>query len=66
MFLSAKDERKITEASSDDQQPGIDLVRKESVTTLESFYTVECGMSMAFLKSLAKKVLVGIKRRIQI
>uniref|UniRef100_A0A7N5KP07 Protein TOPAZ1 n=1 Tax=Ailuropoda melanoleuca TaxID=9646 RepID=A0A7N5KP07_AILME len=39
---SAKEKRKVTEASSDDPQPGTDLVRKESLTSLESFQTVEC------------------------
>ncbi|XP_058412077.1 protein TOPAZ1 isoform X1 [Diceros bicornis minor] len=66
---SAKEKRKVTEASSEDPQPGIDLVRKESLTSLESFQTVECGefQSMAFLHSLGKEGLVeGIKRRIQI
>ncbi|XP_044893915.1 protein TOPAZ1 isoform X2 [Felis catus] len=66
---SAKEKRKVTEASSDDPQPGIDLVRKESLTSLESFQTVECSefQSMAFLQSLGKESLVeGIKRRIQI
>ncbi|GAB5576993.1 protein TOPAZ1 isoform X2 [Prionailurus iriomotensis] len=66
---SAKEKRKVTEASSHDPQPGIDLVRKESLTSLESFQTVECSefQSMAFLQSLGKESLVeGIKRRIQI
>ncbi|XP_045654320.1 protein TOPAZ1 isoform X3 [Ursus americanus] len=66
---SAKEKRKVTEASSDDPQPGIDLVRKESLTSLESFQTVECSefQSMAFLQSLGKEGLVeGIKRRIRI
>ncbi|XP_064130321.1 protein TOPAZ1 [Loxodonta africana] len=64
-----KEKRKATEASSDDPQPGIDLVRKESLTTSESFQTVECSEfpSMAFLQSLGKEGLVeGIKRKIQI
>ncbi|XP_055269266.1 protein TOPAZ1 [Moschus berezovskii] len=64
-----KEKRKVTEASSDDPQPGIDLVRKESLTSLESFPTVECSefQSMAFLQSLGKERLVeGINRRIQI
>ncbi|MBZ3869337.1 Testis- and ovary-specific PAZ domain-containing protein 1 [Sciurus carolinensis] len=64
-----KEKRKVTEASSGDSQPGIDLVRKESLTTSESFQTVECSefQSMALLQSLAKEGLVeGIKRRIQI
>ncbi|XP_060020061.1 protein TOPAZ1 [Lagenorhynchus albirostris] len=64
-----KEKRKVTEASSDDPQPGIDLVRKESLTSSESFQTVECSefQSMAFLQSLGKESLVkGIKRRIRI
>ncbi|KAM9185768.1 protein TOPAZ1 [Dugong dugon] len=66
---SAKEKRKVTEASRDDPQPGIDLVRKESLTSSESFQTVDCSefQSMAFLQSLSKEGLVeGIKRRIQI
>ncbi|XP_025740767.1 protein TOPAZ1 isoform X1 [Callorhinus ursinus] len=66
---SAKEKRKVTEASSDDPQPGIDLVRKELLTSSESFQTVECSefQSMAFLQSLGKEGLVeGIKRRIRI
>ncbi|KAJ8784123.1 hypothetical protein J1605_008623 [Eschrichtius robustus] len=49
-----KEKRKVTEASSDHPQPGIDLVRKESLTSSESFQTVECSefQSMAFLQSL--------------
>uniref|UniRef100_A0A673TME7 Protein TOPAZ1 n=1 Tax=Suricata suricatta TaxID=37032 RepID=A0A673TME7_SURSU len=65
----AKEKRKVTDASSDDAQPGIDLVRKDSLTSSESFQTVECSefQSMAFLESLGKESLVeGIKRRIQI
>ncbi|VTJ65715.1 Hypothetical predicted protein [Marmota monax] len=65
----AKEKRKVTEASSDDSQPGIDLVRKESLTSSESFQTVECSefQNMALLQSLAKEGLVeSIKRRIQI
>ncbi|XP_011823481.1 PREDICTED: testis- and ovary-specific PAZ domain-containing protein 1 [Mandrillus leucophaeus] len=55
-----KEKRKVTEASSDDPQPGFDLVRKESLTSLESFQTVEC------LRSLGKEGIVeGIKRRIR-
>ncbi|XP_037704513.1 protein TOPAZ1 isoform X2 [Choloepus didactylus] len=64
-----KEKRKATEASSGDSQPGIDLVRKESLTSSESFQTVEYSefQSMAFLKSLGKECLVeGIKRRIRI
>nr|F7DF15.1 RecName: Full=Protein TOPAZ1; AltName: Full=Testis- and ovary-specific PAZ domain-containing protein 1 [Callithrix jacchus] len=53
-----KEKRKVTEASSDDPQPEIDLVRKESLTSSESFQTVEC------LQSLSKEGIVeGIKRR---
>ncbi|XP_039086274.1 protein TOPAZ1 [Hyaena hyaena] len=66
---SAKEKRKVTDASSDDPQPGIDLVRKESLTSSESFQTVECSefQSMAFLQSLGKESFIeGIKRRIQI
>uniref|UniRef100_A0A8D2D9T9 Protein TOPAZ1 n=1 Tax=Sciurus vulgaris TaxID=55149 RepID=A0A8D2D9T9_SCIVU len=66
---AGEEKRKVTEASSGDSQPGIDLVRKESLTTSESFQTVECSefQSMALLQSLAKEGLVeGIKRRIQI
>ncbi|KAM4855383.1 protein TOPAZ1 [Urocitellus parryii] len=65
----AKEKRKVTEVSSDDSQPGTDLVRKESLTSSESFQTVECGefQNMALLQSLAKEGLVeSIKRRIQI
>ncbi|XP_017377884.1 protein TOPAZ1 [Cebus imitator] len=55
-----KEKRKVTEASSDDPEPGIDLVRKESLTSSESFQTVEC------LQSLGKEGIVeGIKRRIR-
>ncbi|XP_003926269.1 protein TOPAZ1 [Saimiri boliviensis] len=55
-----KEKRKVTEASSDDPQPGIDLVRKESLTSSESFQTVEC------LQSLGKEgIEEGIKRRIR-
>uniref|UniRef100_H0XLF6 Protein TOPAZ1 n=1 Tax=Otolemur garnettii TaxID=30611 RepID=H0XLF6_OTOGA len=64
-----KEKRKVTEALSDDPQPGIDLVRKESLTSSESFQTVECSkyQNMAFLQSLGKEGLVeGIKRRIRI
>ncbi|XP_076985734.1 protein TOPAZ1 isoform X2 [Tamandua tetradactyla] len=64
-----RERRKVTEASSDDPQPGIDLVRKKSLTSSESFQTVEYSecQSMAYLQSLGKKCLVeGIKRRIQI
>ncbi|XP_036886397.1 protein TOPAZ1 [Sturnira hondurensis] len=61
--------RKVTGASSDDPQPGTNLVRKESLTSSESFQTAECGefQSTAVLQSLGKEVLVdGIKRRIGI
>ncbi|KAL2803976.1 protein TOPAZ1 [Daubentonia madagascariensis] len=64
-----KEKRKVTEALSDDPQPGIDVVRKESLTSSESFQTVECSeyQNMAFLQSLGKEGLVeGIKRRIRI
>ncbi|XP_057560300.1 protein TOPAZ1 [Hippopotamus amphibius kiboko] len=64
-----KEKRKVTAVSSDDPQPGIDLVRKESLTSSESFQTVECSefQSMAFLQSLGKEGLVeGIKGRIRI
>ncbi|XP_054202438.1 protein TOPAZ1 isoform X2 [Homo sapiens] len=55
-----KEKRKVTEASSDDPQPGLDLVRKESLTSSESFQTVEC------LQSLGKESIIeGIKRRIR-
>ncbi|KAM5314455.1 protein TOPAZ1 [Glossophaga mutica] len=66
---AAKEKRKVTGASSDDPQPGTNLVRKESLTSSESFQTVECGefQSTAVLQSLGKEVLVdGIKRRIGI
>uniref|UniRef100_A0A8C5Z7Y1 Protein TOPAZ1 n=1 Tax=Marmota marmota marmota TaxID=9994 RepID=A0A8C5Z7Y1_MARMA len=66
---TGEEKRKVTEASSDDSQPGIDLVRKESLTISESFQTVECSefQNMALLQSLAKEGLVeSIKRRIQI
>uniref|UniRef100_A0A2K6F4I7 Protein TOPAZ1 n=1 Tax=Propithecus coquereli TaxID=379532 RepID=A0A2K6F4I7_PROCO len=49
----SKEKRKVTEALSDDPQPGIDVVRKESLTSSESFQTVEC-------------LVEGIKRRIRI
>ncbi|XP_028623253.1 protein TOPAZ1 [Grammomys surdaster] len=65
----AKENGKVTEAPSDDPQPGTDLVRKTSITGSESLQTVECSefQSMAFLQSLAKEELVeGIKGRIQI
>uniref|UniRef100_A0A8L2QH74 Protein TOPAZ1 n=1 Tax=Rattus norvegicus TaxID=10116 RepID=A0A8L2QH74_RAT len=65
----AKENGKVTEAPSDEPQPGTDLVRKTSITNSESLQTVECSefQSMAFLQSLAKEELVeGIKRRIQI
>ncbi|XP_075411681.1 protein TOPAZ1 [Tenrec ecaudatus] len=64
-----KEKRKVTEVPSDDTQPGIDLVRKESLTGLESFRTVEYTefQSMTFLQSLGKEGLIeGTKRRIQI
>ncbi|XP_004676318.1 PREDICTED: testis- and ovary-specific PAZ domain-containing protein 1 [Condylura cristata] len=64
-----KEKRKVTEASSHDLQPGIDLVRKESLTSSECFQTVECSefQNMAFLQSLGKEGLVeGIKRRFQV
>nr|XP_015107567.2 protein TOPAZ1-like [Vicugna pacos] len=64
-----KEKRKLTEASSDALQPGIDLVRKESLTSSEPFQTVECSefQTMAFLQPLGKEGLVeGIKRRIRI
>nr|KAF6421408.1 testis and ovary specific PAZ domain containing 1 [Molossus molossus] len=66
---SAKEKRKVTGVSSDDTQPGTDLVRKESLTSSESFQTVECSefQSTAFLQSLGKEVLVdSIKRRLRI
>ncbi|KAM5232349.1 protein TOPAZ1 [Hipposideros larvatus] len=66
---SAKEKRKATETSSGDPQPGIDLVRKESLTGSESFQTAECSVlqSPASLQSLGKEGLVdGIKRRIRI
>ncbi|CAH6777590.1 protein TOPAZ1 [Phodopus roborovskii] len=59
----------VTEAPSEDPQPGTDLVRKASLTSSESLQTVECSefQNMAFLQSLAKEDLVeGIKRRIRI
>ncbi|XP_031200430.1 protein TOPAZ1 isoform X2 [Mastomys coucha] len=65
----AKENGKITEAPSDDPQPGTDLVRKTSITSLESLQTVECSefQNTAFLQSLAKEELgEGIKRRIRI
>uniref|UniRef100_A0A8C7AHU4 Protein TOPAZ1 n=1 Tax=Neovison vison TaxID=452646 RepID=A0A8C7AHU4_NEOVI len=63
---SAKEKRKVTEASSDDPQPGTDLVRKESLTNLESFQTVECSefQSMAFLRSSGKEGLVEVPLKI--
>uniref|UniRef100_A0A8C9AM91 Protein TOPAZ1 n=1 Tax=Prolemur simus TaxID=1328070 RepID=A0A8C9AM91_PROSS len=64
-----KEKRKVTEALSDDPQPEIDVVRKESLTSSESFQTVECSeyQNMAFLQSLGKESLVeGIRRRIRI
>uniref|UniRef100_A0A8C6N0J4 Protein TOPAZ1 n=1 Tax=Mus spicilegus TaxID=10103 RepID=A0A8C6N0J4_MUSSI len=65
----AKENGKITEAPSDDPQPGTDLVRKTSITSSESLQTVECSefQNMAFLQSLDKEELgEGIKRRIRI
>ncbi|XP_041910738.1 protein TOPAZ1 isoform X2 [Arvicola amphibius] len=65
----AKEKGKVTEAPSDDPQPGTDLVRKASLTSSESLQTVECSefQTMAFLQSLAKEDLVDdIKRRIRI
>uniref|UniRef100_A0A8C5WAM8 Protein TOPAZ1 n=1 Tax=Microcebus murinus TaxID=30608 RepID=A0A8C5WAM8_MICMU len=57
--------QKVTEALSDDPQPGIDVVRKESLTSSESFQTVECSEYQNM--SLGKEGLVeGIKRRIRI
>nr|KAF6335921.1 testis and ovary specific PAZ domain containing 1 [Pipistrellus kuhlii] len=66
---SAKEKRKVTGASSDDPQPGADLVRKESLTSSESFQTLECSefQSPTLLQSLGKEVLVdGSKRRSRI
>lgn len=50
---SAREKRKVTEVSSDDPQPGTDLVRKESLTSSESFQKVEYSefQNMAFLQS---------------
>ncbi|XP_040595692.1 protein TOPAZ1 isoform X2 [Mesocricetus auratus] len=65
----AKEKGNVTEAPSEDPQPGTDLVRKASLTSSESLQTVECSefQNMAFLQSLAKEDLVeGIKRRIRI
>ncbi|XP_057624823.1 protein TOPAZ1 isoform X2 [Chionomys nivalis] len=65
----AKEKGKVTEAPSDDPQPGTDLVRKVPLTSSESLQTVECSefQTMAFLQSLAKEDLVDdIKRRIRI
>nr|XP_048280064.1 protein TOPAZ1 isoform X2 [Myodes glareolus] len=64
-----KEKGKVTEAPSDDPQPGTDLVRKASLTSSESLQTVECSefQTMALLQSLAKEDLVDdIKRRIRI
>ncbi|XP_006893117.1 PREDICTED: testis- and ovary-specific PAZ domain-containing protein 1 [Elephantulus edwardii] len=64
-----KEKRKITDASSDVLQPGMNLVRKESLTNSESSQTPECGefKNTPFLQSLSKESLVdGIKRRIQV
>ncbi|EPQ17935.1 hypothetical protein D623_10014211 [Myotis brandtii] len=66
---TAKEKRKVTGASSDDPQPGTDLVRKESLTSSESFQTVECSeiQSTPLLQSSGKEVLVdSIKRRSRI
>uniref|UniRef100_A0A8D1LMJ0 Protein TOPAZ1 n=1 Tax=Sus scrofa TaxID=9823 RepID=A0A8D1LMJ0_PIG len=66
---SAREKRKVTEVSSDDPQPGTDLVRKESLTSSESFQKVEYSefQNMAFLQSSGKESLVeGIKRKIRI
>ncbi|XP_066207328.1 protein TOPAZ1 [Saccopteryx leptura] len=66
---SAKEKTKITGASSDDPEPGTDLVRKESLTSSESLLTVECSefQSAAFLQPLATEVMVdGVKRRTRI
>uniref|UniRef100_A0A8C2M451 Protein TOPAZ1 n=1 Tax=Cricetulus griseus TaxID=10029 RepID=A0A8C2M451_CRIGR len=65
----AKEKGNISEAPSEDPQPGTDLVRKAALTSSESLQTVECSefQNMAFLQSLAKEDLVeGIKRRIRI
>ncbi|XP_005348202.1 protein TOPAZ1 [Microtus ochrogaster] len=65
----AKEKGKVTEAPSDDPQPGTDLVRKAPLTSSESLQTVECSefQTMAFLQSLAKEDLVDdIKRKIRI
>uniref|UniRef100_A0A8C0ZRU1 Protein TOPAZ1 n=1 Tax=Castor canadensis TaxID=51338 RepID=A0A8C0ZRU1_CASCN len=64
-----KEKGKVTEASSDDPQPGIDLVRKEPLNSSESSQTVECSefQSVPFLQSLDKEGLVeGIKRRFRV
>ncbi|KAM8758833.1 protein TOPAZ1 [Rhynchonycteris naso] len=66
---SAKEKTKVSRASSDDPEPGTDLVRKESLTSSESFQTVECSefQSAAFLQPLVTEVMVdGVKRRIRI
>ncbi|XP_049633632.1 protein TOPAZ1 [Suncus etruscus] len=65
---SSARKRKITEASSDHPQPGIDLVRKELFTSSKSFKTVGCSefQSMAFFQSLSNEGFVkGIKRKIR-
>ncbi|ERE75149.1 hypothetical protein H671_4g12880 [Cricetulus griseus] len=67
--FTTKEKGNISEAPSEDPQPGTDLVRKAALTSSESLQTVECSefQNMAFLQSLAKEDLVeGIKRRIRI
>ncbi|KAM6169264.1 LOW QUALITY PROTEIN: protein TOPAZ1 [Rhynchocyon petersi] len=62
----SKDKRKVTEASSVDQQAGINLVRRESLTN-ESFQTLECSeFKKAFLEVLVTESLIeGIGRRVK-
>uniref|UniRef100_A0A8C5NZW4 Protein TOPAZ1 n=1 Tax=Jaculus jaculus TaxID=51337 RepID=A0A8C5NZW4_JACJA len=65
----AKERGKGTDASIDDPQPEIDLVRKESLTTGASLPTVECSelQNVDCLQSLAKEDLVeGMKRKVRI
>ncbi|KAM4821269.1 protein TOPAZ1 [Thomomys bottae] len=67
---SAKGKAKVTEASSDDPQTGVELVKKEPLlTSSESSQTVECSEleGMTIFEPVAKDGLIeGIKRKIRI
>ncbi|XP_012885664.1 PREDICTED: testis- and ovary-specific PAZ domain-containing protein 1 [Dipodomys ordii] len=65
----AKGKAKVTETSSDDPQPGVDLVKKEPLTSSESSQTVECSEleGMTIFEPVARDGLIeGIKRKIRI